>query len=119
MREYELTVLLQPDLEANLEPALKKIRDIITSNKGKIVKEDNWGKKKLAYSIAREDFAVYVYFELELPARAVARIDSTLNITDEAIRHLLVSADPKAKAALEAAAKRFDDNKSDKEEEQT
>lgn len=103
MREYELTVLFQPDLEVNLEPALKKIRDIITSNKGKITSEDNWGKKKLAYRIAREDFAVYVYFELELPAQAAGKIDQTLNITDEVIRHLLASVDTKAKAALEAA----------------
>lgn len=103
MREYELTVLLQPDLEVNLDPALKKVRDIITDNKGKISKEDNWGKKKLAYRIAREDFAVYVYFEVELPAQAAAKIDSTLNITDEVLRHLLVAVDPKAKAALEAA----------------
>lgn len=103
MREYELTVLFQPDLEVNLEPALKKVRDIITGNKGKITSEDNWGKKKLAYRIAREDFAVYVYFEVELPATAAAKIDATLNITDEVLRHLLVSVDPKAKAALEAA----------------
>lgn len=106
MREYELTVLFQPDLEVNLEPALKKVRDIITSNKGKITSEDNWGKKKLAYRIAREDFAVYVYFEVELPAQAAGKIDQTLNITDEVIRHLLVAVDPKAKAALaEAQAK--------------
>jgi len=103
MREYELTVLLQPDLEVNLDPALKKVRDIITDNKGKITKEDNWGKKKLTYRIGREDFAVYVYFEVELPAEATAKIDSTLNITDEVMRHLLVAVDPKAKAALEAA----------------
>lgn len=102
MREYELTVLFQPDLEINLEPALKKVRDIITSNNGTIKTEDNWGKKKLAYRIAREDFAVYVYFEIELPPAAAAKIDSTLNITDEVIRHLLAAVDVKARAALEA-----------------
>lgn len=104
MREYELTVLFQPDLEANLEPALKKVREIITDNKGKVVSEDNWGKKKLAYRIAREDFAVYVHFELELPAGSVAKIGNTLNITDEVIRHLLVSVDLKVKAAQAAAS---------------
>lgn len=115
MREYELTVLFLPDLEANLDPALQKVRDIITSNKGKVVSEDNWGKKKLAYRIAREDFAVYVYFELELPAEAVAKISNTLNITDEVIRHLLVSVDPKAKAAIASAAAKA--SKSESEEE--
>ena len=58
MKEYELTVLIHPDLEADLETPLAKVRDIITSAGGTITKEDNWGKKKLAYAINREEFAV-------------------------------------------------------------
>lgn len=111
MREYELTVLFQPDLEVNLEPALKKVRDIVTGNKGKIASETSWGKKKLAYRISREDFAVYVYFELELPADAAAKITSTLNITDEVLRHLLVSVDQKVKAAIVAAKSKTESEK--------
>ena len=103
MREYELTVLIHPDLEADLEPALKKVRDIVTSNKGEVKKEDNWGKKRLMYSIAGEDFANYVYFELKLPAEANNKVQQTLNITDEVIRYLLVSVDEKARAAAEEA----------------
>ncbi|HEX6462383.1 MAG TPA: 30S ribosomal protein S6 [Candidatus Saccharimonadales bacterium] len=95
MRQYELTVLIHPDLEIDLEKPLKKVRDIITNNGGTITKEDNWGKKKLAYRIKNEDFATYVYFELELPAEVIKKVDSTLNITDEVLRHLLVANDPK------------------------
>lgn len=105
MREYELTVLLHPDLEIDLDPTLKKVRDIVAANGGTIKSEDNWGKKKLAYRIKKEDFAVYVYMEVELPAEGVAKVDSTLNITDEVLRHLLVSVDPKARAAAEEAKK--------------
>lgn len=116
MREYELTVLIHPDLEADLETPLTTVRDIVTSNGGKVTSEDNWGKKRLAYRIAKEDFAVYVYMEVELPAASVAKVDSTLNITDSVIRHLLVSVDPKAKAALaEAASKKSSDGESEEE----
>lgn len=112
MREYELTVLFHPDLEPALETPLSVVRDIITTGGGTITSEDNWGKKRLAYRIAREDFAVYVYFEVQLPASAVAKVDSTLNITDGVIRHLLVSVDPKQKAAeAEAKNKSSDDEK--------
>jgi small subunit ribosomal protein S6 len=103
MREYELTVLFHPDLEIDLDGPLKKVRDIITTNGGKITSEDNWGKKRLAYAINKEDFAVYVFFEVEMPAEANVKVSSVLNITDEVMRYLLVSVDPKAKAALEAA----------------
>ena len=74
MKEYELTVLIHPDLEADLETPLAKVREIITTAGGTITKEDNWGKKKLQYQINREDFAVYVYMDLELPADAPLKV---------------------------------------------
>jgi small subunit ribosomal protein S6 len=113
MREYELTVLVHPDLEADLETPLGVVRKIITDNDGKITSEDNWGKKRLAYRIAKEDFAVYVYMTVELPPQALSKVDNTLNITDGVLRHLIVSVDPKAKAAQAEAA-----NKSDETEEE-
>jgi small subunit ribosomal protein S6 len=103
MKEYELTVLIHPDLEVDLDAPLAKVRDIITGAGGKITKEDNWGKKKLAYKINREDFAVYVYMDLELPAEAPLKISNTLNITDEVLRYLLVKQDEKGRKALEEA----------------
>lgn len=106
MKEYELTVLIHPDLESDLETPLGKVRDIITGTGGKIKSEDNWGKKKLAYKINREDFAVYVFMEVELPADAPLKISTILNITDEVLRYLLVKADEKGRALLADAKKR-------------
>ena len=116
MKEYELTVLIHPDLEADLETPLAKVRDIITAAGGKVIKEDNWGKKKLAYKITKEDFAVYVYMDVELPASAPLKISNTLNITDEVLRYLLVSVDEKGRKALEEAKNRSSSN-DEKEEE--
>ena len=103
MKEYELTVLIHPDLEVDLESPLKKVRDLITSNGGQIAREDNWGKKKLAYRIKNEDFAVYVYFDVNLPAEAPLKISNVLNISDEVLRYLLVKVDLKGRKALEEA----------------
>ena len=79
MKEYELTVLIHPDLEVDIDAPLAKVRDIVTSAGGKITTEDNWGKKKLAYRIKNEDFAVYVYMDVSLPADAPLKISNTLN----------------------------------------
>ena len=117
MNEYELTVLIHPDLEANLDSALDKVRGLITANGGEITKEDNWGKKKLAYTIKREDFAVYVCFEVKLPAPALLKISNTLNITDEVLRYLLVKTDEKTRQALseqKARNEEFDSSESSK-----
>ena len=117
MREYELTVVLGPDVEKDIDKALEKVRAVVTSNGGKITKEDNWGKKKLAYRINKEDFGVYVYFEIELPADAVAKVNGVLNITNEVMRFLLVAVDEKARKAAEEASKAKDAKNDDKEEE--
>lgn len=90
MKEYELTVLIHPDLEMDVAPATSKIEKLVKDNGGEIIKEENEGKKRLAYNIAGQDFAVYCYYELSLPAAALAKISGVLNITDEVLRYLLV-----------------------------
>lgn len=105
MKDYELTVLFHPDLEMNLDPAVGKVKKLIETNGGKISKEENDGKKRLAYKIGNQEFAIYYFIDLELPAEAPAKISSAMNINDEVLRYLLVRTDPrKAKyAALQAA----------------
>jgi len=115
-RDYELVVLLHPDLEIDLDKPLTKVRKIIADNKGEITKEDNWGKRKLAYRITNEDFAVYVYFELSLPAETVKKLQSTLNITDEVLRYLLTAVDPRAIAAAKAEAEALEKAEKAKDE---
>jgi small subunit ribosomal protein S6 len=118
MKEYELTVLIHPDLEADLETPLTKVRDIITTAGGTIVREDNWGKKKLAYPIRREEFGIYIYMDVSLPADAPLKISNIFNITDEVLRYLLVTVNEKARKALAAEQERAtersgDDTKTD------
>ena len=59
MKNYELTVLVHPDLEMNPEPAITKIKDLVEKSGGNIIKEVNDGKKRLAYPVKGQDFAVY------------------------------------------------------------
>lgn len=103
MNQYELAVLFDPQLEVDLSKATEKIEKIIKDNKGKIVKTDNWGKRKLAYRIAEHDQAVYVFYSVELPPESMPKLESILNITDEVIRYLVTRPDFKAIAKAEAA----------------
>lgn len=106
MKDYELSVLYHPDLETNLDPALTKVKKLVESAGGKITKEENDGKKRLAYGINGQDFAVYYYYDVQLPADAPLKISNALNITDEVLRYLLVRVDErKAKYAARRAAK--------------
>ncbi len=93
MKNYELTLLIHPDLEMNMEAATDKVKDLIEKNGGQITKEENDGKKRLAYAIKGQNFAVYYYYEVALPPEAPKKIENVLNITDEVLRYLLVTVD--------------------------
>lgn len=101
MNQYEIAVLYHPDLEIDLATAAAKVEKIFTDNGGKVVSNDNWGKRKLAYPIKKNEYAVYVFYTVELPAQSVRKVESTLNITDEVIRFLITRPDLKAIAKAE------------------
>lgn len=104
MNKYELTVLIHPDQEAQIDDSIKLVTGIIEKADGTVVSTDNWGKKRLAYSINGENFAVYLAMDVELPASAPKAISTTLNITDGVLRYLLVKSDEKL-VALRAEQK--------------
>ena len=125
MNQYEIAVLYHPDLEIDLDKASNKVEKILKDNGGKVVKTDNWGKRKLAYTIKKCEHAVYVFYTVDLPPENVAKVESTLNITDEVIRFLITKPDLKALAKAEAirkekaakAAERGEQANDDKEDE--
>lgn len=103
--QYEIAVIYHPDLEVDLTKAEDRVKKIFADNGGKIVNTDNWGKKKLAYPIAKNEHGVYVFYTVEVAPTSVQKIESVLNITDEVIRYLIVRLDPKQLAKVEAAKK--------------
>jgi small subunit ribosomal protein S6 len=129
MAQYEIAVLYHPDLEVDLTKAEERVSKIVTGNGGKITATDNWGKRKLAYTIKKQEHAVYVFYTAEIPTENVQKIEAALNITDEVIRYLIVRPDLKAiekaekakaekaeKAAARGESQEPDDDEDDEDE---
>ena len=95
-KKYELVVLLHPDLEIDVETPIAKVEGLVGAAGGRVTKRDNWGKKRLAYKIAKQDFAVYVYLEIDIDPTKVRDFENTILITEEVIRHILVVHDETA-----------------------
>ncbi|MEO8863038.1 MAG: 30S ribosomal protein S6 [Candidatus Saccharimonadales bacterium] len=102
MAQYEIAVLYHPDLEVDLTKAEEKVTKIITNNGGKVISTDNWGKRKLAYAIKKQEYAMYVFYTVEMPGEGVKKVEGTLNITNEVIRYLISKPDLKAIAKAKA-----------------
>jgi len=96
-KTYELTYLIAGDLlDADVAKIKKEMADLVEKHKGEIVKEEDWGRKNLAYKIkeAGKTFAeaVYIHNIIELPAQEVQKLDKALSLDHKIIRHLLVVA---------------------------
>ena len=102
MDSYEIAVLFHPDLEIDMGKTTAKVETVIADNGGKISNTDNWGRRKLAYPIKKQEFAVYVFYTVEMPAESVAKTEQSFNITDEIIRFMVTKPDLKAQAKAEA-----------------
>lgn len=126
MSQYEIAILYDPDLEVDLEKATTRVEKIFADNGAKVTNVDNWGKRKLAYTIKKHDMAIYVFYTVEMPGVNVQKLESILNITDEVIRFLVIKPDLKAIAKAEAekarkaeqAAKRGDNADSESEDDE-
>jgi small subunit ribosomal protein S6 len=114
MRPYELVVVLHPDLEIDPGAPIEKIEKLVEAGKGKVIKRDNWGKKRLAYRINKQDYGVYVLFELSLDPAQTRNLENQILLTEEVMRHIMVTKEvnkpvddkKKAKKAEKAEAKK-------------
>ncbi|MGI8553811.1 MAG: 30S ribosomal protein S6 [Dehalococcoidia bacterium] len=107
MNEYELVTILSPDIEdENLPETLERIHQFITSRGGEIQNVDQWGRRKLAYPIARQFEGIYVVTLLRMKPAFAAELEANLRISELVLRHLLVRQSPSEAAAALAASQR-------------
>jgi small subunit ribosomal protein S6 len=100
--QYEIAIIYHPSLEIDLTKGEEQIHKIFAASKGKVISTDNWGKRKLAYTIKKQEFGIYVFYTVEIEPTEVKKIETALNITDEIVRYLIVKPDLKAIAQAEA-----------------
>lgn len=88
---YELTVLLSGSSTADeVKAASNAIGKMVSARKGKVEKEESWGKKFLAYSIKKQKEAFYLFFEISLPAQEAQGLERDVRLMDTVIRSLFV-----------------------------
>lgn len=106
MRNYELMILFDPNLpDEDKTTLLNKIRNTITANQGKVVKTDQWGKRKLAYPIKKFQEAIYVIVYFNLEPGSIANLESSIKFEEKIIRYLLIIGSEKFTVPQEKSAK--------------
>jgi small subunit ribosomal protein S6 len=94
LRDYELMVVLSPDIADDAFPAsLERLQQSIAAQGGEVANVDHWGRRRLAYPIKRHMEGNYVVSQIRLSPDKVDDLDSGLRIAEDVIRHLIVRAD--------------------------
>ena len=93
-RQYELIYLLPPDATEQQATELhQQVEAVVSRMNGQIEKTENWGRRRLAYEIARHKEAVYVLEVINGTGDLMKEIDRRLRVMDQVIRHLVVRVD--------------------------
>ncbi len=91
MRDYELVVVIDPEIdEEKLSATLDRISQFVTTRGGEVIDVDRWGKRKLAYPIKRRSEGDYVITHFRLEPSQTAELEASLRLSEEVLRHLLV-----------------------------
>ena len=94
MRNYELGVILHPDLEeADVTKAIETIGQYVQSNGGQVASVNVWGRRALAYPIRRQSNGVYAFLNIQLESSAMNELDRSLKLDEKVIRFLLIRPD--------------------------
>jgi len=101
MNFYEKVVFIVPTLsEEEVQEAVKKISSVITENGGEILKVDNWGKRKLAYKLNKQNMGYYVLFLFKAPSSAIKKMEDFYRVYDPVFKFMVIKLTKHQIAAL-------------------
>ena len=100
MRDYEVLYIVRADLDdEKVHDAVKRVNTLIERSGGTAERTNLWGKRKLAYEVKHHKDGSYVLQDFKLDPDRVPELESSLKITEEVLRHLIVRKPEKTAAA--------------------
>jgi small subunit ribosomal protein S6 len=94
MRDYELTLVVRPDVEDTaLTALLDKVKDMLSTAGAQNTQLESWGRRTLAYPIKKVNEGQYFLFRTQLPPQALRDLERNIHLTEQVLRFLFVRAD--------------------------
>ncbi len=126
MRHYEIVCLIHPDQSEQVPAMMDRYRDMVTSGGGVLHREEDWGRRILAYMINDVHKAHYVMINIECSLTVLAEIERNFKFNDSILRYLVIRrkraitdespmARAKAREELNEAARTATEKKAPKE----
>ena len=109
MRHYEICFLVHPDQSEQVPAMLERYRSLIEGNSGAIHRLEDWGRRQLAFPIAKLHKAHYILMNIECDSATLTELEGAFRFNDAVLRHLMM----KAKEEKDRTGRSYDDRKAD------
>ena len=91
MRQYELMVILDPELEERtVAPSLDKYLSVVKTDGGTVDKVDVWGRRRLAYDIKKKAEGIYAVINMTAEPATAQELDRQLGLNESVLRTKLL-----------------------------
>ena len=108
MRHYEIVFIVHPDQSEQVPGMVDRYRQMVTGRNGKLHRLEDWGRRQLAYPIAKMHKAHYVLMNIECDQETLDELEHAFKFNDAVLRHLIV----KMSGAVAAPSPMMRDEKS-------
>lgn len=93
-REYETIFIVRPDSEVDtIREVNNRVRRVINDASGKLLRVENWGKRKLAYEMKKNNKGIYLYWRYLANPDLIFEIERNLRMLDAVLRYMTVKVD--------------------------
>ena len=87
MRHYEMMIILDPELEERtVSPSLDRFLDVVRKGGGSVDTVEIWGKRRLAYDIAKKSEGIYAVVDMQATPEIAKELDRQLNLNESVLR---------------------------------
>ncbi len=94
MRNYEGVFIINPDLSSDVSKGIvTQLQEIVSKNGGRVEGLQEWGKKRLAYTIKIQHAGNYVLLNFQMDSMQTKKLEQTVRLNDQILRYLLVNKD--------------------------
>jgi len=91
MRHYEVTLIVHPDQSSQVATMTEKYKELITSGGGIVHRDEDWGRKHLAYPINKIYKAHYLMMNIECDKDTLDKLNYNFRFNDAILRNLIIS----------------------------
>jgi small subunit ribosomal protein S6 len=90
MRHYEICFIVHPDQSEQVPAMVERYKGMVTARNGKVHRLEDWGRRQLAYPLAKVHKAHYVLMNIECDNETINEFEHSFRFNDAVLRHLTV-----------------------------